>query len=101
MRTLALLSLAPIMMAQTISGIWQATLTANGAEIPFRIELSGDSTRVSGTLFNGDERFTSTSGNFSNGALQLKWDYFASHLDATLKDGKLEGEYVRPTVKPY
>lgn len=48
---------------------------------------------MKGTFFNGDQRFTSTSGRFENGSLVLNWDYYASKLEATLKDGILEGQY--------
>jgi thiol-disulfide isomerase/thioredoxin len=90
----ALLSIAPVGMAESIAGIWNATLTVgNNLEVPFRIEFQGDGSNVKGTFFNGDQRFTSTSGRFENGSLVLNWDYYASKLEATLKNGILEGQY--------
>jgi thiol-disulfide isomerase/thioredoxin len=68
-------------------------LTVNQIDIPFRMEFQGDGPNVKGTLFNGNEKFTSTSGRFVNGSLFLQWDYYASRLEATLKDGVLDGQY--------
>src|SRR6266404_3272483 len=93
--TLVLLSLAPIALAQSLSGLWDATVNVNGVDIPFRIEFSGSGANVKGTFFNGDDKFTSTGGRFENGALVLNWDYYASKLEATLKDSVLEGRYSR------
>jgi len=90
-----LLALAPVAIAQSLAGRWDATVQVNGIDIPFRFELSGDGTNVKGSFFNGDERITSTSGRVENGALALKWDDHASRLEATFHDGVLEGKYVR------
>ncbi len=45
--------------------------------------------------------FPSTSGTFANGALVVKWEYFAATLTATYKDGGLEGVYDRARSNPY
>src|ERR1700721_2971004 len=80
MNRAALLTLlaAPMLLAETIGGPWQGTVTVDGSEVPFRFELSGDGSNVKGTFFNGEERFTSTSGNYSNHSLELKWEYCAA-----------------------
>lgn len=83
-----------------MAGTWQGTVTVNGAEIPFRFELSGGGATVKGTFFNGDERFTSTSGKLDNGALELKWDYLASKLTAKISGDTIEGVYDRKRSKP-
>ena len=80
-----------------IRGLWDATVVAGGVEVPFRIEIAGAGRSVTGTFFNGDERMTSSSGAFENGALTLEWDALGTKLDATLKDGHLEGQYSRGT----
>ncbi|HWY49621.1 MAG TPA: TlpA disulfide reductase family protein [Bryobacteraceae bacterium] len=90
-----LIAIAPVAVAQSLAGRWDATVQVSGVDIPFRFELSGDKTNVKGSFFNGDERITSTSGSFENGALVLKWDDHASKLDATFRDGVLEGKYIR------
>jgi peroxiredoxin len=104
MRTLAviaLLSAAPVLFAQSLAGPWQATVTVNGLEIPFRVEFQGDGATIKGSLFNGDERFISTSGSFVNGALTLQWDYIASQLQATLDGNALSGTFLRPKGVAY
>jgi thiol-disulfide isomerase/thioredoxin len=81
--------------AQSLTGVWDATVTVNTLDIPFRIELSGGGAAVKGAFFNGDERVRSTTGRFDNGSLVLTFDEYAATLDATLRDGRLEGRYDR------
>lgn len=104
MRTIsavALLVFAPILGAQSITGIWDGTVTVRKLEIPFKFELSSDGKTVKGTFFNGDdERFTSTSGEFANGSLTLTWDYFAATLEAKLINGAIDGVYARGRGAP-
>lgn len=85
------LALAPVAMAQSLSGLWDATVVVNGLEIPFRMEFTDDG----GSFFNGDEKVTSTSGHFANGTLTLNFAHYDTKLEATLKDGVLEGSYGR------
>jgi len=90
---LAPLVLAPLTQAQSIAGRWDATIQINGVATPFPLEISGSGTNVTASFFNGDDRYPSTQGRFENGKLVLNWDYYAATLDATLKDGVLEGQY--------
>lgn len=87
-----ILALAPA-VAQSIAGRWLATIQINGVETPFPLEISGSGTNVTASLFNGDDRYVSTQGQFANGKLILKWDYYAATLEATLKDDVLVGQY--------
>jgi len=102
MNRAALLTLfaAPVLFAESIGGQWQGTVTVDGTQVPFRFELSGDGSNVKGTFFNGDERFTSTSGSYSNHALELKWEYFAAKLTAKVDGETIEGTYDRARSKP-
>jgi len=50
-----------------------------------------------GSFFNGDDKTASTSGSFENGKLSLSFDELGTKLDATLKNGRFEGEYSRGT----
>ena len=103
MRILGIVALAcaPGLAAQSIDGLWQATVDVKGLEVPFRIEFQDSVKGVKASLFNGDERFTSTSGQFSNGSLSLVWDYMAAKLDAKLVGGELSGTFVRPNNATY
>ena len=95
----AVIGFAPSAAAQPINGLWDASvLVNNGAlEIPFRFELSGSGANVKGSFFNGDDKTASTSGSFENGKLSLSFDELGTKLDATLKNGRFEGEYSRGT----
>ena len=52
---------------------------------------------MKGSFFNGDDKTTSTSGAIQNGVLSLTFDELGTRLDATLKDGQLDGQYSRGT----
>jgi len=91
---------APLLFAaaaagQTLTGLWDATVKVGETEIPFRMEFAGEGSKVRGWFFNGDAKVPSTGGTFENGRLVLNFDYYAAKLDATYKDGVLEGTYVR------
>jgi thiol-disulfide isomerase/thioredoxin len=84
--------------AQSLTGLWDATVIVNpGVEIPFRFELGGSGSAVKGSFFNGDEKVTSTTGHLENGALVLSFDEYGTRVEATVKDGRLEGQYTRGT----
>src|ERR1700724_2044650 len=87
------LMLAPAAWAQSAAGLWDATITFNGTDIPFKLESSGDGANVKGWFFNGDDREISNSGKLENGKLVLNFDSYLAKLTATVKDGVLEGEY--------
>src|SRR4051794_5010839 len=95
----AVIGFAPSAGAQPINGLWDATVQVNNGalEIPFRFEIAGSGSNVKGSFFNGDDKTTSTSGSFAQGKLTLSFDELGTRLDATLKDGRLEGEYSRGT----
>jgi thiol-disulfide isomerase/thioredoxin len=92
---LAVLALPARAAAQSLAGLWDATVLVNEVEIPFRIELAGSGAGLNGSFFNGDEKVTSTTGSFENGSLILTFDEYETKLEATLKDGSLEGQYSR------
>ncbi len=96
---LALVAFPSRAAAQSLAGLWDATVTLNNGalEIPFRFELSGSGSNIKGSFFNGDEKVTSTSGRLENGSLVLSFDEYGTMLEATVKDGRLEGEYSRGT----
>src|SRR3984957_17631558 len=102
MNRAALLTLfaAPVLLAESIGGQWQGTVTVDGSQVPFRFELAGDGSNVKGTFFNGDERFPSPSGSYANHSLELKWEYFAAKLTAKVDGDTIEGTYDRARSKP-
>lgn len=81
--------------APSLAGRWDATVVANGVEVPFPFEIAGEGAALSGSFFNGDRRITSTSGRFENGTLVLNFDQYGSTLQAAYQDGQLTGQYQR------
>ena len=79
----------------SLRGQWDAVVVVNDLEIPFRFEIADDGGQVEGTFFNGPLRITSTDGRFEGGSLSLAFDQYASAIEATYADGRLEGEYLR------
>jgi thiol-disulfide isomerase/thioredoxin len=98
---IALLGMAPAVLAQSLTGVWDAKINFNGVEIPFKLEFAGDSPNIRGWFFNGDEHETSTSGTFEHRSLDLRFDDYATELTGTLKDGVLEGQWVSAAKKSY
>jgi len=95
---LALAALPARAQAQSIGGLWDASVVVNGGiEVPFRFEIAGSGKAIKGSFFNGDEKVTSTTGSFENGALTLSFDEYGTKVEAALKDGRLEGQYSRGT----
>ena len=92
---LATLLSVPILLGQSLDGLWDATVNVRGVEIPFRMEISGSGGDLKASFFNGDEKVTSTSGKFANGALVAAFAYYNSELKAEWNDGVLSGEYHR------
>jgi hypothetical protein len=84
--------------AEPIAGTWNATELYHGAILPFQMEFSGAGKEVKGWFFNGDQTLPSTGGELRDGHLVLNFDQIDTKLDATLKDGHLDGVY---TASPY
>jgi len=79
----------------SLAGLWDAAVVVNGLEIPFRFEIAGDGSSISGSFFNGDEKVTSTGGKYENGSLTLNFDHYATQIEAALLNGRLTGVYNR------
>jgi thiol-disulfide isomerase/thioredoxin len=78
--------------AASVDGRWDASLTVNGAVIPFRLDISGDGATLKGTLYNGDDKEFTTKASFQNGTLVLNQEHYLTKIVATLKDGQLQGK---------
>jgi thiol-disulfide isomerase/thioredoxin len=91
----SLFLLTPAMWAQSIVGLWDATVEVNGKQIPFHIEFAGDGASVKGWFFNGSDREVSTSGKYENGSLVLNFDSYASVLKLTRSGAAMDGTYVQ------
>ena len=91
--------------AQSVTGLWDAVVTVNNVDVPFRMEFSGNGKALKGSFFNGDERVTSTSGAIDHGAIVLSFDEYETRLEAQLADGRSEerrvGKECRSRWSPY
>ncbi len=55
-----------------VNGRWDAVLTRNGAEIPFRLDINGTGADLQGVLYDGFKPYDSTtSASFADGRLVL------------------------------
>ncbi len=87
--------------ARPPSGLWDAGVVVSGVIVPFRFELATQNESASGAFFNGSERVRSTSGQCNGSGVTLKFDHYASTLQATWSNGALVGSYSRPGRPPY
>jgi hypothetical protein len=83
-----------------ILGMWDASLNNSTEEVPFKLEIKSDKSKLTAAALNGPERFPFTSTKFGDGKLTLRFDQYDGTLSAKLEDGKLVGEYSRPYAKP-
>lgn len=100
----ALLSTGTVHTAQDghdLAGRWDAQVVVNDIEIPFPFEIVDTGSALEGSFLNGDLKITSTMSRFENGTLMLRFEQYASQIDASYRDGVLEGQYVRGTRTPY
>jgi thiol-disulfide isomerase/thioredoxin len=81
--------------ATTVNGRWDAVLTRNGTEIPFRLDIKGSDANLQGVLYDGFRPYDgTTSATFKDGKLVLNIDHYLTTINASLKDGKLDGTVV-------
>ena len=81
-----------------LPGTWNGVVyLQNRDEVPLKIELNIDGENVTGSILNGDERVTSTSGSFDvpTQTLRLKFDYFDAVLEAGFARRELIGTLTR------
>ena len=76
----------------TINGRWDAVLTRNGTEIPFRLDIKGSGADLEGVFYDGFKPYDgTTSASFKDGKLVLNIEHYLTTINATLEDGKLSG----------
>jgi thiol-disulfide isomerase/thioredoxin len=80
--------------AQNLEGRWAATVVQGGVAIPFRLDISGDGSNAVGTLYNGEDKETTTSANIHDGKVELNFEHYLVSITGTLKDGELDGKVV-------
>ena len=88
--------------AATIDGLWDATIVAGGAEIPFRFEIATKGSDAQGFFFEGDRKVGSTSGTFADNTLTLEYELLNTVLELKVQGDELVGTYRnnRPNARP-
>jgi thiol-disulfide isomerase/thioredoxin len=78
-----------------IEGRWDAQLTQNGTNIPFRLDITGSGKSLKGTLYDGFKAYEYTTGaSYQDGQLVLNIDHYLTTITAKLENGKLVGDVV-------
>jgi thiol-disulfide isomerase/thioredoxin len=81
--------------ATAIDGRWDAVLSRNGVDIPFRLDIKGEGPTLQGVFYDGWTPYDgTTSASFKDGKLVLNVDHYLTTINAALKDGKLDGTAV-------
>jgi thiol-disulfide isomerase/thioredoxin len=81
--------------AASLDGRWDAVLTRNGTDIPFRLDIKGSGTDLQGVFYDGFKPYDgTTSASFKDGKLVLNIDHYLTTINAALKDGQLDGNVV-------
>jgi thiol-disulfide isomerase/thioredoxin len=78
--------------AVKLDGRWAATVNQGGIVIPFRLDISTSGDSVVGTLYNGEDKETTTSASIRDGQVELNFEHYLTSIKATVKDGELDGE---------
>ncbi len=84
-----------------LDGNWDAAVTVNGVEIPFRFEIVTKHGAPVASFFNGDLRITSTASRPREGGVVLTFAQYGATLDLSVEPGRLTGEYRRGTRTIY
>src|SRR5690349_13792004 len=78
-----LASSATALAGDRIDGRWDARLTHNGIEIPFRLDIKGSGDKIKGTLYDGFRAYEYTTGaSYKNGELVLNIDHYLTTITA-------------------
>src|SRR5476651_1092303 len=80
---------------KAVNGRWDAVLTRDGTEIPFRLDIKGAGANLQGVLYDGFRPYDgTTNATFKDGKLVLNIEHYLTTINASLKDGKLAGTVV-------
>jgi thiol-disulfide isomerase/thioredoxin len=86
------LAAEPSAAIKPVTGRWDAVLTRNGAEIPFRLDIKGDGADLQGVFYDGFQPYDgTTNATFKDGKLTLRADHYLTTINASLEGGVLTG----------
>ena len=79
--------------ASGIDGRWDAVLSKDGVDIPFRLDIRGQGANLKGVFYDGFKPYDgTTSAKFENGTLTLSLDHYLATISAKLDHGQLSGD---------
>jgi thiol-disulfide isomerase/thioredoxin len=81
--------------AAAVDGRWDAVLSRNGTDIPFRLDIKGEGPTLQGVFYDGFQPYDgTTSATFQDGKLALNVEHYLTTINATLNGGTLTGAAV-------
>lgn len=75
-------------------GVYRATLTLPGGELPFGLEIAREDSKHVAYLVNGVERVRVPDVTVANGRIDMRMPAFGNRLSASIEGGELKGEVV-------
>ena len=77
---------------QSVDGRWDAVLSRNGVDIPFRLDIKGQGPTLKGVFYDGFKPYDGTTGaTFQDGKLVLNIEHYLTTINATFAHGELTG----------
>ena len=87
--------------AAALEGVWNATVTVNKVEVPFRFEIEERDGALIGSFFDGNRRLPSATGRREGDQLVFTYPSYAATLTARVVEGRLVGQYARGSRAPF
>lgn len=89
---------APQKEPDSLYGTWRGVLTVPGGDLPFGLEIVRDGEHDIAWLVNGPERVKVDGVEITAGRVAMRMPGYPHRLEASLVDGRLEGEvtFLRP-----
>jgi thiol-disulfide isomerase/thioredoxin len=84
----------PAPVAPIAVGLYRATLTLPGGELPFGLEIGRENSRYVAYLINGAERVRVEDVTVANGRVEMRMPAFGNRLSAAIQGDELKGEVV-------
>lgn len=81
--------------AADLIGSWRGVLASPGGELPFTLRLDHDGPRLRAVIVNGREEAVISRVERSGDQIVFRFEHYDSEIEATLKDGRLEGRFRR------
>jgi thiol-disulfide isomerase/thioredoxin len=89
---------------KSLAGKWDGTVTVSAnnsgvivpVEVPFPLEIASEGGKLKASFLNGSQRIASTASAVNGDTVVFTFGQYGATLNATVKDGALAGQYIRP-----